>query len=56
MLDANSLSSYEVVCERQDDDLPCCQCDEYRDIIVVKIRERTYDVCANCATTLGIKW
>jgi len=54
MLDANSLSNCEIVCGRQDD-LPCCQCDEYGDIIV-KVEERTYDVCPNCAVKRGIRW
>jgi hypothetical protein len=55
MLDANTLFDYEIVCERQDD-LPCCQCDEYGDILVVRVEECTYDVCRNCAIKLGIEW
>ncbi len=55
MLDTNSLSNYEVVRERQDD-LRCCQCDEYGDILVVKVGDCTHDVCRNCAIKLGIEW
>jgi hypothetical protein len=55
MLDANSLSKYEVVGERQDD-LPCFECGEYGDILIIKFGDFTYDVCHGCAKKLGIEW
>jgi hypothetical protein len=56
MLDTNSLSQCEVVGERKDDDLPCCECGEYGDILIVKLGDCTRDVCRDCAVALGIKW
>lgn len=56
MLDDNSLSKYEVVGERQDDDLPCHECGDYGPIIIVKVGEGTQDVCHRCAKKLGIEW
>jgi hypothetical protein len=55
MIDDNFLSKCEVVGERQDD-LPCYECGDYGDIIIIKIADRTYDVCPKCVKTLGIKW
>ena len=55
MLDANSFSKYEVLGERQDD-LPCCECGEYGDILIVKLGDSTHDVCYKCAEKLGIDW
>jgi hypothetical protein len=55
MLDANCISQYEVVGERQDD-LPCYECGEYRDILIVKVGDCTRDVCRSCAKMLGLEW
>jgi|HubBroStandDraft_4_1064222.scaffolds.fasta_scaffold1794108_1 hypothetical protein len=38
MLDANSLSKYEVLGERKDDDLPCAECGEYGPVLIITIR------------------
>ncbi len=46
---------HEVVGERRDD-LPCYECGEYRDTLIVKVRDTTRDVCHTCATRLGIEW
>jgi hypothetical protein len=49
------FSKYEVVGQRQDD-LPCYVCGDYADIIILRVGDRTYDVCDNCAKKLGIEW
>ena len=47
---------YEVIGERQDD-LPCYECGEYTDTLVVKTGSHTSrDICQCCAIILGIKW
>jgi hypothetical protein len=56
MLDINSLSKYEIVGERKDDDLPCFECDEYGAILIVKVGDYIRDVCHGCAKRLGIEW
>ena len=56
MLDADFSSQYEVIGERQDDDLPCYECGDYEAILIVKIGESTHDVCHECAKKLGIEW
>jgi hypothetical protein len=53
MLDDKFLSRGEVVGERRDD-LPCYVCGEYGDIIIIKVADRTYDLCPKCARNLGI--
>jgi hypothetical protein len=57
MLDIKSLSEfpYQVVAERQDDDLPCVCCDDYGAIVIVEIQGSTYDICPRCAARVGIK-
>ena len=54
MLDDEFLSRSEVVGKRQDD-LPCYLCGDYGDIIIVKVGDRTYDVCPKCVKKLGIE-
>jgi hypothetical protein len=58
MRDIKSLSEfpYQVVAERPDDDLPCACCAEYGAIVIVEIRDSTYDICYRCAARAGIKW
>ncbi len=56
MLDGNSLSKFEVVGERQADDLPCSECGDYGAVLIVKVGDCTRDVCSDCAVVLGIKW
>jgi hypothetical protein len=47
---------YEVVGERQDD-LPCYECGEYTDTLIVETgRCASRDVCHCCAIALGIRW
>jgi len=55
MLDPKLLSKCEVLGERQDD-LPCHQCDENGDTLIVKFEDCTYDVCHGCAKKLGLEW
>jgi len=45
----------DVLGVRQDD-LPCWQCGEYGDTLVVKVEYSTYDVCHSCAKKVGIEW
>ncbi len=56
MPNVNSLSKYEVVGERKDDDLPCYECGEYGGVLIVKTGEYTRDICRDCAVRFGIKW
>ena len=45
----------EVIGERQDD-LPCYECGEYGDILIVRVGDCTRDVCHKCAKRLGLEW
>jgi hypothetical protein len=56
MPNVNSVSKYEVVGERKDDDLPCSECDSVGPIVIVKVGECTRDVCYGCVKKLGIEW
>jgi hypothetical protein len=51
------LIRYDVVIVgKRQDDLPCHECDEYKDTLIVKVSESTYDVCHHCAAKLGLIW
>jgi hypothetical protein len=44
---------YQIVAERPDDDLPCEYCTHYGAVLVVRIKDRTIDLCAGCASKLS---
>jgi hypothetical protein len=48
------FDSHEVVGERQDD-LPCYECGEYGDTLIVRVRDGTRDMCRRCVAKLEWK-
>jgi hypothetical protein len=53
--DSQSSAVYEVVGRRQDD-LPCYECGQYTDTLIVKAGYTTRDVCHGCAIMLRVTW
>jgi len=56
MIEDNFLSKAEIVGQRRNDDLPCHECGEYGDILILELAESTYDVCPGCVRRLGVEW
>lgn len=52
----SNCSGLEIVGKREQDDLPCSECDRIGPIVVVKCGDRTYDLCKDCAIGLGLVW
>jgi len=55
MLNSELISTYKIVGQR-DDDLPCYECGEYGEIVIVSVGECTRDICHNCAKSIGLEW
>ncbi len=45
----------EIVGKRQDD-LPCNECGQYTDTLIVQTGYTTRDICHGCALVLGVTW
>ena len=53
--DSEACVVYEVIGRRQDD-LPCYECGQYTDTLIVKTGYTTRDICHACAVKLGVTW
>jgi len=58
MLDPERLSQLKIIGEREQDDLPCCECNGVGPILIVGCDDphQTFDVCYGCAVKLGLEW
>jgi hypothetical protein len=55
-IDEWDASASHVVIGRRQDDLPCYECGQYTDTLIVKAGYTTRDICHGCAMRLGVTW
>lgn len=55
-IDKWDASASHVVIGRRQDDLPCYECGQYTDTLIVEAGYATRDICHGCAMKLGVTW
>jgi hypothetical protein len=53
---ADEGQGWEVISQRPDDLLPCNECGEYTNILIVRRKYETRDLCMHCVMLLGVNW